>query len=51
MTPNRITKILLAVFTLIYIISPLDLMPGPIDDIVVTLLTTAASMGIKELNT
>ncbi len=38
---NGILKGMLIAFTIIYIVSPVDFMPGPIDDIIVLLLTVA----------
>jgi uncharacterized membrane protein YkvA (DUF1232 family) len=39
-------KILLALLTVVYIVSPVDLMIGPIDDIIVALLGVAAQKTI-----
>ena len=39
---NQITKILMLVFMIIYVASPLDACPGPIDDVIVLLLSLAA---------
>ena len=36
-------KILLTIFLIIYIISPIDVAPGPIDDIIVTLIGITAT--------
>ena len=35
---NKIAKIILIIIMLIYIFSPVDAMPGPIDDFIVLLL-------------
>ncbi len=34
-------KVILVVVVLLYIISPVDFMPGPIDDVIVALLAVA----------
>ena len=39
---NQITKILMLVFMIIYVVSPIDACPGPIDDVIVFLLSLAA---------
>ncbi len=35
-------KVVLALFVLLYVVSPVDLCPGPIDDLIVVLLSLAA---------
>ena len=40
---NGVLKGVLIAFIIIYIVSPLDLAPGPIDDLIVALLGIAAS--------
>ncbi len=41
---NNIMKVMLTVLVIMYILSPVDLMPGcPIDDIIVLLLGVAAN--------
>lgn len=39
---NGFVKGILFVVVLIYIVSPIDLLPGPIDDIIVLLMSIAA---------
>lgn len=46
---NDIMKGMLIVLVILYVVSPLDLCPGPIDDIVVVLLALAANKGGKLL--
>lgn len=36
-------QVLIIIFLILYVISPVDLLPGPFDDIIVTLLGLAAS--------
>lgn len=43
---NTTAKILIAVLIVIYVISPVDLLPGPIDDIIVILCGLAANKRI-----
>lgn len=40
---NEIAKGMIIVLVIIYIVSPIDLSPGPIDDLVVGLIGIAAS--------
>ncbi len=42
---DKLGKFILTVLCIIYIISPLDLCPGPIDDILVIILTQAVKKG------
>lgn len=44
---NQITKVLLLVFMVIYVISPIDAVPGPIDDLIVILLSMAAQRKMR----
>ena len=44
---NGFVKGMLLVLAIIYIVSPLDACPGPIDDIIVLLLTAASQKGRK----
>ena len=46
MKMNGFVKGILFVVVLIYIVSPIDLLPGPIDDIIVLLLGIAAQKGL-----
>jgi uncharacterized membrane protein YkvA (DUF1232 family) len=39
---NNFIKMLILVAVLLYVISPIDAVPGPIDDVIVTLLGLAA---------
>jgi len=39
---NKITKILALVIMMIYVVSPFDACPGPIDDLIVILLSMAS---------
>ena len=36
---NTFLKVLLIVIAVVYVVSPIDLLPGPIDDIIVIILT------------
>ena len=45
---SSVVKGMLIVIVILYIISPVDLMPGPIDDIIVLLLGTAAQKFSKD---
>lgn len=49
MTMNNFGKFLLTLFAFIYVVSPVDLCPGPLDDIIVMLLTYAAKKGSGKL--
>lgn len=48
---NSIAKGMLLVFVVIYIISPVDLCPGPIDDLIVLIISMAAQKRIGNGNT
>ncbi len=39
---NRLTKVLVLVFMALYVVSPIDACPGPIDDLILVLLSIAA---------
>ena len=39
---NQIIKILSLVFVVLYVVSPVDPFPGPIDDLIVILISIAA---------
>lgn len=39
---NKITKMLVLVIMMIYVVSPVDACPGPIDDLIVILLSMAS---------
>lgn len=43
---DNTVKIILVALVILYVVSPLDFAPGPIDDILVVLLGTAAQKGI-----
>ena len=40
---NGLLKGMLIAFAILYLVSPLDLAPGPVDDLIVILLTAAAN--------
>ena len=42
MNMNILGKVLLLVLVIAYVISPIDLCPGPIDDIIILVLTFAS---------
>ena len=42
---NNFYKFALTIFMILYVISPLDACPGPIDDILVILITQALKKG------
>lgn len=44
-----VIKGMLVVLVILYIVSPIDLCPGPIDDIMVLLLGVAAQIGTRAL--
>ena len=46
---NGIAKGMIIVLAILYVISPMDLCPGPVDDIIVMLLSVAAMSGKKRL--
>ena len=46
---NSFGKFLLTVICIIYVLSPLDMCLGPIDDILVIVLTQAAKKGSDEI--
>lgn len=43
---NTVAKVMLIAFMALYVISPIDCAPGPIDDIIVVLLSLAAQKRI-----
>lgn len=43
---NGVVKGMLLVLIILYVVSPIDFCPGPIDDIIVILLGVAAQKGI-----
>ena len=43
MNGNKILGLLITVGVLVYVVSPVDLLPGPIDDAIIVLCTIAAS--------
>ncbi len=43
---NGVAKGMLIVLIIIYVVSPIDFLPGPIDDIIVILLGVATQKGI-----
>jgi uncharacterized membrane protein YkvA (DUF1232 family) len=46
---NGIAKGMIIVLVILYVVSPVDLAPGPIDDLIVMLLGVAAMSGKKRL--
>ena len=42
---NGVVKGMILVLMILYIVSPIDVCPGPIDDIIVTLIYLAAGKG------
>ena len=44
---NKIMKILLVIFMIVYVVSPIDAMPGPIDDLILLLLSIGVQRGIQ----
>ena len=46
---NNFGKFLLMLFMILYVVSPVDACPGPIDDIVVVILALAMKKGGDEL--
>ena len=44
MNNNNLMKMMLLILVGIYVISPVDLAPGPIDDLLLILLTAASNM-------
>ena len=44
---NKITKVLLLVFVVLYVVSPVDAVPGPVDDLIVVLLSIAAQRKMR----
>lgn len=40
---NDSTKMILVIFAILYFISPVDAMPGPIDDIIIVIATMIAN--------
>ena len=39
-----ITAIVIIIFGVLYVVSPIDLLPGPIDDVIVAVLSAIASV-------
>ena len=44
---NKLVKIILLLFAAVYIVSPVDAAPGPIDDAVVLLISLAAKKALS----
>ena len=44
---NRITKMLMLAAMVVYVVSPIDACPGPIDDLIVILLSMAAQRKMR----
>ena len=47
MDKNKLISTVIAIAALVYIFSPADAVPGPVDDIVVALITAVAQGGLK----
>lgn len=47
---SGVAKGMLIVVMVLYIVSPIDLCPGPVDDIIVLLVGLAAQKGISEFS-
>lgn len=47
---NAVAIVMLIMFMALYVISPIDCAPGPIDDIIIVLVSLAAQkrIGVKE---
>jgi len=45
---SNVAKGMLIVLMFLYLVSPIDLCPGPIDDIIVLLVSLAAQKGITK---
>ena len=43
----KIIKLLMLAFTIAYVVSPVDLCPGPIDDLIMVMLSLAAQKKMK----
>ena len=43
---NGVAKGMLIVLTILYLVSPIDLCPGPVDDFIILLVSLAAQKGI-----
>ena len=46
---NNFGKFLLTLFMILYVVSPVDACPGPIDDIIVIVMTQALKKGGDKL--
>ena len=44
---NQLTKVLVIICMIIYVVSPIDACPGPIDDLIVILLSMAAQRKMR----
>ena len=44
---NRIMKGLLIIILIVYVVSPIDFCPGPIDDIILVLISMASNKGLE----
>ena len=47
---SRAAQIVLIILTIIYVVSPIDFFPGPIDDIIVVLMSLATQKRIGQSN-
>jgi uncharacterized membrane protein YkvA (DUF1232 family) len=48
---NGVAKGMIIALVILYVISPIDFAPGPVDDLIVVLLGIAATAGKKRLST
>lgn len=46
---NDFSKVMILVLMILYIVSPIDACPGPIDDLIVLLLGLAARKGMNAI--
>ncbi len=44
---NQLMKLLMLVFTIAYVVSPVDICPGPVDDLIMVMLSLAAQRKMK----
>ena len=44
---NRMMKGLLIIILIVYVVSPIDFCPGPIDDIILVLISMASNKGLE----
>lgn len=44
---NDVMKVMILAFMILYIVSPLDACPGPLDDLIVLMICVAARKGLE----